>query len=133
MALFSECMPWCARKGLDTGRHCQRRDFAPVTASLSLPRESRVTLLLGASPSNRLLDLMEKWTEATRFYGFRVAFQLVVRMSGDALGSSTGEGGQPAFAVLGDVPLSGGRGSNFLDALLEIPDGDANHLTGDAL
>src|SRR3984957_20410529 len=26
MALFFECMQSCARKGLDTGRHCQRRD-----------------------------------------------------------------------------------------------------------
>ena len=30
MALFFECMQSCAQKVLDTGRHCQRRDFATV-------------------------------------------------------------------------------------------------------
>jgi len=31
MALFSECMQSCARKVLDTGRHCQRGDVSTVT------------------------------------------------------------------------------------------------------
>ena len=31
MALFSECMQSCARKVLDTGRHCQRCDVTTVT------------------------------------------------------------------------------------------------------
>ena len=30
MALFSECMQSCARKVLDTGRHCQRRDVSTI-------------------------------------------------------------------------------------------------------
>ena len=45
MALFSECMQSCARKVLDTGRHCQRGDvttatiliYAKSTAFINLP------------------------------------------------------------------------------------------------
>jgi hypothetical protein len=33
MALFFECMQQCARKVLDTGRHCQRGDFSTTILS----------------------------------------------------------------------------------------------------
>jgi hypothetical protein len=39
MALFFECMQQCARKVLDTGRHCQRGDFSPtIMRQFSYPR-----------------------------------------------------------------------------------------------
>src|ERR1700722_6546119 len=52
MALFSECMPWCARKVLDTGRHFQRRDFSPTTWSF-LGR--KMVVGEGAAPPGTLI------------------------------------------------------------------------------
>jgi hypothetical protein len=51
MALFSECMLWCAHKVLDTGRHCQRRLFSPSGERL-VGRESalRVHIRTTSSP-----------------------------------------------------------------------------------
>src|ERR1700722_7406547 len=47
MALFFECMQSCARKGLDTGRHCQRRDVTTVTRSLPFLKGRTIRRLRG--------------------------------------------------------------------------------------